>query len=118
MLRLLKKNYTLLDKDEISAAIDGNSFFDDEFQRLVKNNSPLLNDKESLPKFHKMCYNLVETLIGKFDDCKKSEYQLVKIIDTVVLILSLYNAYSAVTCPSLIYRLICEVERHDYLVLK
>ena len=117
LLKVIRKRYILLDKKEISFAVDGNSLFDNKLQRLIKEQNPCLDDKECLPVQHRLFYEVMLSLLEKLLDCETSEFKLINAADNVVLVLSIYNAYSAVSTPAAVYRFMCEVEKHGYLIL-
>lgn len=64
LLKVIEKNFFVLDKDELSREIADNPFFDQSLKNLVVEQSISLNDKEMFATHHSQFY---ETIKERFE---------------------------------------------------
>ena len=66
LLKVIEKNFFVLDKDELSREIADNPFFDQSLKNLVVEQSISLNDKEMFATHHSQFYETIKELLRKF----------------------------------------------------
>lgn len=116
LLRVIRKKYTLLGRNEISARVEGNGIFCQTLQNMLKEQHPSLDDREYLPRYHRLFYDTVAAVIQSLDTCLEKDITFMKALDNVILVLSIYNEYSAISAPSPVCHLIYEAERRGLIL--
>lgn len=115
LLKIIEKNFFVLDKDELSREIADNPFFNQSLKNLITEQNSSLNDKKMLPMYHSWLYETIVTLRQKFiyDDC---DYEEEKIADASLLVVSAYYHYSAICSSTAMYGFLRNVIKEKILL--
>ncbi len=102
LLKVIEKNFFVLDKDELSREIADNPFFDQSLKNLVVEQSISLNDKEMFATHHSQVYETIKELLRKFSH-NNYDYEQEKLADASLLVVSVYYHYSEICSSTAMY---------------
>lgn len=117
LLKVIEKNFIIFDKDETSKRIADNYWFDELLRKLVQEQSKELDEKELAGSLHIVFYKATANVLKRIkNDSYYSYVEWEKIVDTSLLIISVYYHYSAVCEPALMYDFIRKIMKEKILL--
>lgn len=116
LLKIIEKNFFILDKNELSREIANNPFFNQNLKNLIAEQNISLNDKEKFAMYHSWFYGTIEELLQKFS-YNSNEIAQEKLADASLLVVSAYYHYSAICSSATMYRFLRNVMKEKILLV-
>ena len=117
LLKIIEKNFIIFDKDETSKRIADNYWFDEFLRKLVQEQSCKLDKEEFRGSLHTTFCKATENVLKRIRNDRNYFFEWEKIVDTSLLIISIYYHYSAVCEPILMYDFIRKIMKEKILLV-
>lgn len=119
LLKVINKNFFLLNRDEIANAAKNNWIFRKQttFLQFLQNQDSRLSDPESLRLFSPYFHSIVEEVSASIQRGRLNPITEIGYADTSLLILSAYNEYPAICSDSIMFAFIRLVLKEKILLV-
>ena len=119
LLKIIKKNFIILSKDEISEKIGEISYFDPKsfLSQLICQQNDKLDDEQYQGVLHSHFFDVINPLVKDLkEDSSVFDPRNASRADAAQLVISVYYHYPAICLPSLMYSFIRLVLKEKILL--